>query len=482
VTDDAGSSDASRPITVIAVAGVGLLLAAALLIVFRHRFDWAFELVDIPTLQVATGLVVAGALYLVAVSQVGRLTALPSRAERRVFAGMVAVGVVARLAMMLVEPVLEDDYHRYLWDGAMVANGLDPYAVAPEDAAGLTGTPRAELAEQSGVIVERINHPYLRTMYPPVAEAFFALSYLLKPWSMTAWRLVCLGGEIATLLLLLALLGAAGHARLWALVYWWNPLAIKETINSGHMEAVLMPLVLGALLLSVRRRPIAATGVLALAAGTKLWPAMLAPVILRPLLGEPRRLVAAVALIGGACLLWMWPLYRAGLDDTSGFVAYAQNWKTNSALFPTLESLARLILSPFALAATAPGGAVRALSAAVLGAVALWLARTPAADAGDLLWRAGAICALLVLLSPAQFPWYYLWLLPFLAIHPIRSLLAATVLLPIYYASFYFHARDTYDIYRTWIVWVIWIPIWGLMVSDFWAWRSAQGRGRTHAA
>ena len=54
-----------------------------------------------------------------------------------------AVGLLARLMMFASEPVLEDDWHRYLWDGASVASGVDPYKFAPAEA-----TPVTLLGEQ----------------------------------------------------------------------------------------------------------------------------------------------------------------------------------------------------------------------------------------------------------------------------------------------------------------------------------------------
>ena len=45
-----------------------------------------------------------------------------------------AVGLIARLMMFSSNPVMEDDWHRYLWDGASVANGVDPYQYAPAEA------------------------------------------------------------------------------------------------------------------------------------------------------------------------------------------------------------------------------------------------------------------------------------------------------------------------------------------------------------
>ncbi len=79
---------------------------------------------------------------------------------------------------------------------------------------------------------------------------------------------------------------------------------------------------------------------------------------------------------------------------------------------------------------------------------------------------------MLYLLSPAQFPWYAIWMLPFLCFRPWLGLLAVTALVPIYYAAFHFIARDTHEIFRNYVVWVIWIPGVG----------TARSRGMARAA
>ena len=74
--------------------------------------------------------------------------------------------------------------------------------------------------------------------------------------------------------------------------------------------------------------------------------------------------------------------------------------------------------------------------------------------------------ATLFLLSPVQFPWYFLWVLPLLALRPVPGLLLATVTLPLYYAAFYFLARDTYAVFTGVIVWFIWVPVWAMLLFD----------------
>ena len=68
--------------------------------------------------------------------------------------------------------------------------------------------------------------------------------------------------------------------------------------------------------------------------------------------------------------------------------------------------------------------------------------------------------AALVLLSPAQFPWYAVWFAPFLAFRPWTGFLLLTATFPLYYLDFYFIGRDQPEIFTGWIVWIIWLPVW----------------------
>ncbi len=451
----------------------GLGLAAGIFILNRQRFDWAFELIDIPAVWFALGLGFAGLLVLPLPWLIQRSALLELREKKHLLIFVVVIGLALRASMFLVEPVLEDDYYRYLWDGGVTAHGYNPFALAPAAAKeeGLE-TAIGRLAEQAGVVMDRINHPDLKTIYPAVAQAAFALAHLIEPWSVRAWRLVCLGGELATLGLLIALLGAAARSPLWAALYWWNPLIIKEMINSAHMEAILMPLVLGATLLCVRGRMLSAAGILGLAAGAKLWPILLAPLLLRPLLARPLMLLAAAMILLVMMIAWILPPYLGGIDETSGFVAFANYWQTNSALFPVLSKAVDWICGTFRLPVENAGLIVRGALGIIVASIGLALAIRPWTDARDLLGKTLVFTAALFLLSPAQFPWYAAWMMPFLAFHLSRPLLALTALLPLYYVSFHFLARDNYDTYRYGLVWFIWLPVWAGIAWQFWRLRS----------
>lgn len=440
----------------LSLCGLAMGLAAA-----SPEFDYAVPLSDKPSLLLAGGLMVAGLLYALLIPLAEQTERCGLGQGRSVLAVIVVGGLAMRLTAFGSIPALEDDWYRYLWDGAVTAHGYNPFAVSPDDAQGNDHAGGLQtVAEQSGVIIERINHSDLKTIYPPLAQAVFALAHLIAPWNLEAWRLVCLLAECLTLTLLLLLLARSGRTQVWAALYWWNPIVIKELANTAHMEAVLMPAVVAAVLLAITGRRILATGLLGIAAAVKLWPLILAPIVLRPLWGDSRRLVAALGLLAILLCAAALPPLLGGLDETSGFRAYATYWQTNSAAFPVIHDVVSWILAPCGLSPETVARSARGVVAAVLLSIVFVLAWPPVRSTRDETWRLTVAVTALLLLSPAQFPWYLVWVLPFACLHPWRGFVAATIFMPLYYVSFHYLAADRYEDFTTCVVWLIWVPVW----------------------
>ena len=81
------------------------------------------------------------------------------------------------------------------------------------------------------------------------------------------------------------------------------------------------------------------------------------------------------------------------------------------------------------------------------------------------------IIAAVFLVIPTEFPWYYTWMLPFLAVAPRPSLLLLTALLPLYYLSYYLEPRGMMSYFDYLIVWVEFVPVWILLILE---WRSER--------
>jgi alpha-1,6-mannosyltransferase len=446
--------------------GVALMLFAGLLVVYSHRFDWQLPVEQMPAATLGFMLAAAGIVYLALLPLIRISLSVPAKMQKGLVGLVLAIGLALRLILFATEPALEDDNNRYLWEGALTAHAINPYAVSPREARRAPPeTLLGRLAQQGEPVLARVNHPDMTSNYPPVAQAAFALAYLISPWNLFAWRIVSLACDVATMVLLLMLLREAGRPAIWAALYWWNPIVIKELTNSAHMDGIVMALVLAALLFSARQRHLWAVFMLGLASGTKLWPMLLAPIILRRLWRHFLPMATALVLLLSMTLLWLLPALLASPDLQSGYIAYFRHWTTNSALFPAIEGLSRLSLRSFGLEESA-WAVARTGVALLLGGLSLWQAWQPIGTTHDLMRRAALVTFALVLLSPAQFPWYMIWMIPFLAFRPHWGLLATAVTVPLYYVAFHLVARGEYEVFSSWVVWAIWVPVWLLLGAE----------------
>ena len=310
-------------------AGLVLLVLQGLIVWQSPQFQLERGLTGLPVLAFTSVLTLAAIVFVLLPSLIRR-----SSCDRWLLVWIVILGAVYRLAMFASTPILEDDFYRYLWDGAVVGEGINPYRYSPLAAFDGEGPASlSELARTTPLILERVNHPHLKTIYPPVAQASFAVAHWLKPWSLTVWRAILLAADSVTLILLFALLASLGRSPLWVVVYWWNPLVVKELFNSAHVDALLLPLMLGALLLSIRGRALSACGCLALAVGVKLWPVLLLPAILKAADDRLRIRMMGAGLFAALVGVQSVPILSGGLGGDSGFAIYSRSWEMNDAAF-----------------------------------------------------------------------------------------------------------------------------------------------------
>ncbi len=315
------------------------------------------------------------------------------------------IAVILRLIAIQAEPLLEDDYFRYLWDGWRTATERDPYRLAPSAFFGQNDLPSIWQKTLNG-----INYPEIPTIYGPALQWFFAAAYLLIPGDVFAVQALLMLAD----LLALYLLSRWGVARRGLLIYALHPLVLKEAMASAHPDG-LVPLLLILSVMAWKARRALLTGALAgVAVCTKVAALVVLPMLFLP----PARGVSSVAWIKEALRSrWPWlcavgfalavlvlyaPLLQTGGSEAGGLVAFGTEWLYNPLLFRVVE-----LIVPFAYAR---GAAALMIVAAI--AVLVWRWRTqPQAQAMSappldmaLLW--------LILLSPVVNPWYWLWLLP----------------------------------------------------------------------
>lgn len=299
--------------------------------------------------------------------------ALTRSAVRRVL----ALGLVLRVALIPVAPFTTTDVQRYLWDGAVLLSGHDPYALVPLD---------PQLRSLRAFVALPADHLDVATCYPPLALALFAAAAVFGARALLVWKILCALASALTAAVLARACVDHGRARFVPLAVL-GPIAVLETGVGAHLEgfvALTVALMIDASLRARWDRAAFAAGTLA---ALKLLPGVLA---LPVLFAAPRPL--RFALLATLPLTATFGVAEAlGLTAPGSLPMVAENWSFGSpvwaalyARFPTDDALIR------------PGMAVAGLLAV------LWvslrrrhLAADTAAAAG---WNLAA--------SPVLYPWY----------------------------------------------------------------------------
>jgi hypothetical protein len=466
-----------------------LLVAFIVLARISHQFDYETPWVARPTYLAVMLMMVSGAAYLLLIYCVYRTF---NQRPWQVFSAISAAsavllfGLLLRLIFIGSTPIFEDDFYRYFFDGAMVSEGLNPYLYAPQQALSSIANDRLHLLGVSPTtsihpdlsviaqqpLVERVAYPHIKTIYPPLAQAFFTASYQISPFELLPWRCILLLVDCVSVYLILVILKTIKVHYIWCAVYWLNPIVITETINAGHMDVLLLPFVLGTILLAIRARYVLATVCLACAVGVKLWPVILAPVIFRPLLNYKAKLVICVSLflvLVGAILSPQlipaakeyWSEYNVG-TETAGLVAYAQEWRTNSWLFGLIEDSLDILARYQILDIPDPQQLARLIAATIVLMIIFCLSYRKWSSAQDLLARCLWLIACLFLISPASYPWYLIWFLPFLSlVLSIKNvgLLLLTLTLPLYDLRYPLMVLGEQQIFAQWITMLQFLPV-----------------------
>jgi hypothetical protein len=318
-------------------------------------------------------------------------------------ASLVVIGLVAiamRLVLLPVEPYLSDDIYRYVWDGRVQAAGINPYRYIPA---------ALELERLRDVeIFARINRAdYAHTIYPPTAQMLFLVitrlgeSALVMRLGLVACEAIAI---VATLLLLIRLRLPPTRIAAFA----WHPLAAWEIAGNGHVDAAMLAFLLPAMLAFLGGRALLAAVLVATAALVKPVAALALPVLWRP---WDLRLPAMV----GATLLLLYAPYLSVGSGVLGFLPeYVKEEEFSHGTGFRYLMIAERLVGPLPGAA----GVYAIVAVAVMLVLALHVGfrrdRSEQASIGALTLLATTF---LVLLTP-HYPWYYLVLVPLLAIHP----------------------------------------------------------------
>ena len=356
-------------------------------------------------------LAIAGIAYLLAVREFFSTPKFP----RRVTVIGLVLAALWHFPFLLMPPGSDDDIHRYLWDGRVQRLGYNPYIVVPSDPA-LAGLHTPE--------THTLNNPDVPSPYPAGAQLFFRAVTAIHE-SVFALKVAFVLCDFAIVLVLLDILRCSGQEAHWILAYAWNPLLATDVAGSGHIDIVGALLLLVSVAALSRRWRMTSAIIFALAVAVKFLPIVLTPLYWRRV--RIRDGLMAVFVVG---MLYV-PFLEHGRIPIGSLGTYVERFRFNDPVFAALERVAAPQL-------------IVGLAVLVGFITAIWLRRKSAAWSSDAFaWPMAAS----LLCAPVVYPWYLLWLLPFVRSASTVPIIIWTVsIIPTYYV---WHLRT---LGRPWLV------------------------------
>jgi alpha-1,6-mannosyltransferase len=390
---------------------------------------------------------IAALLTIVATRQAER--APPDRVLWLIF----SVAILLRVYVLLFDPLLSSDIYRYIWDGRVQAAGINPYRYFPADPA------LASLRDAA--IFPHINRVDTAvTIYPPVAQFFFLIVTRFGE-NVTTMRLAMLACDAVSVALIMLFLRQMDQPVTRVIAYLWHPLPLWEIANGGHVDALMVALMLSGLWVAMTGKALRGVALIAFSALVKPYVAPVLAGIWRPWnLKMPLVVVAVTVLCYLPYLSVGWGVFgylTKGYMAEEGISAGYELWPL--ALWRLAFGEHRGDVAVYLVLAT-----LALLFAAFV--VAFRTDRNVASSLGSI----NMLLLLSLLLVSPNYPWYFLAVTPFVALCGSPPAWAVSI------AALMLSEQLDWDFYIPRMVTKS-VLFGGLLLAWAWvAWRSRQSR------
>lgn len=392
---------------------------------------------------------------------------------------VIFLGIFFRLLLLFSIPALSDDFYRFIWDGRLLINGLNPYTILPSEFIKDIDYQRI-IGDKN--IFQYLNSPNYYTVYPPLNQFIFAIAAWFSSGSLfgnvIGLRVFILLTEIGTLINMSknptppSPIGRAFRFPLFlkALPVFWeggvglyafNPLIILELTGNLHFEVVVILFLL--LAYKVHKKTIFLSAFFfACAVSTKMLPLIFIPLIIKNL-GLKKGLQYGT-MIGIFTLLFFAPFIDKMLVEKlfSSVNLYFQKFEFNASIYYLVREIGFQIYGYNII-----GTAGKVLAFLTFSGICLisWKSK-------NLFVGALGVMTLYFAMATTVHPWY------------ASTLVAITIFTrfryPIFWSYLIFLSYATYQtsLYQEnlWLVFLEYLIVFGIMIYEFSRWSTEDSR------
>lgn len=247
---------------------------------------------------------------------------------------IIYMGIAFGLVFLVAIPTLSDDFYRFIWDGRLWFNGINPFAELPDFYINTPGSAPTGITPE---LFKLLNSPTHYTVYPPIPQFINWIAAWLASdsfWlSGVIMRVFQLLAELGTLMLFPSVLKAFKLPAKNMIWYALNPLIIIELTGNLHHEALMVFFIMLFLAHYKKGNFGFAAFALAMSVAAKLIPLMFLPYIL--LVIPKNRRLHFIGVFTLSILISFAPLLDAsffrGIENS--LLLYYQKFEFNAGIY-----------------------------------------------------------------------------------------------------------------------------------------------------
>ncbi len=303
---------------------------------------------------------------------------------------LTAAIIILRIVFIPVHPVGSDDFYRYIWDGKVQANGINPYEYSPNDS--------ALISLHTDILPKKVNHADMKTLYPPLTEILFYAAFIISGESYFGLKIILLLFELMTLWGIFLILNKLKIDKKYLLLYAFSPLPIFQFFIDSHADGFGLAFIIFAIFFYLDKKKIISYILIGLSICIKPIGLLLIPLLLFTEKSFTERL--KIIFIPAFICIAMYIPYTFSGEPFQALIKFTENWTFNGIVFDIFNSFMH------------NNQKVRL----ICGIIYLFIFLFIVISKKDLLEKIYLSIFLLLIFSPVVHPWYVCWLavlLPF---------------------------------------------------------------------